>query len=154
MVEYIPGGRDGSTCDCCHGSSASSPPPSSPAPPPPFTDTGCHRRRTLNRKLLRVAGDAGRDGARPKCLRARAHIMSQGAGAYQCAAHSRRCEGRHKRQKDGDQRSHWHSQQECVFIGSDLDGPIGSDLDGSFLNGLVLGFHGGDAGNSTSMSSG
>ena len=42
----------------------------------------------------------------------------------------------------------------CVFIGSDLDGPIGSDLDGSFPNGLVLGFHGGDAGNSTSISSG
>ena len=89
-------------------------PPS--APPPPFTATGYHRRRTRNRKLLRVAGDEGRDGARPKCLGARAHIMSQGAGAYQCAAHS-------GGKKMGISAAAGTVNQTCVFIGSDLDGP-------------------------------
>ena len=74
--------------------------------------------------------------------------MSLGAGAHQCAAHSRPHEGSRWKQKDslkeGDQRSRrGHSQPEVCFywfrsrwaigpIGSDpsLDGPIGSDLDG------------------------
>ena len=53
-----------------------------------------------------------RDGARPTCLRARAHVMSHGAGAHQCAAHARRSEGRRWRLKERDQRSRWHSQSE------------------------------------------
>ena len=44
--------------------------------------------------------------------------------------------------------------QICVFIGSDLDAYWFRSRCESFPNGLMLGSHGGDAGNSTSMSSG
>ena len=44
-----------------------------------------------------------------------AHVMSHGAGTYQCAAHARRNEGRRGRLKEGDQRSRWHSQPEVYF---------------------------------------
>ena len=45
--------------------------------------------------------------------------------------------------------------QTCVFIGSDLDGLIGSDLDGNASQTASCWDPiGGDAGNSTSMSSG
>ena len=61
---------------------------------------------------------------------ARAHMMSQGAGEYRCAAHSRRREGRCGRKKMGISAAAGTVNQTCIFIGSDLDGPIGSDLDG------------------------
>ena len=76
-------------------------------------------------KAVAGRGDAGRDGTSPKCLSARAHMISQVAGAYQCAAHSRRCEGRRWSlgQKRGISEAAGTVNQTCVFIGSDLDAP-------------------------------
>ena len=58
-----------------------------------------------------------RGGHRPQKHRkpARAQMMSQGAGAYQCAAHSRRRGGRRERQKEWNQRSRWHNQPDVCF---------------------------------------
>ena len=50
-------------------------------------------------------------------------MMSQGAGAYQCAAHAWRSEGRRGRLKEGDQAAAGTVNQKCIFNGSDLDGP-------------------------------
>ena len=129
MVEYIPGGRDGSACDCCHGSSVSPPPPS-PRSSPTFYSHWLPQAQNSETKA--VEGRGRRRG------QWRETEMSEGAGSFNVSGRRRVsvCRPLQALRRKEREAKRWGSVQpraqstRHVFIGSDLDGPLVSDLDG------------------------
>ena len=136
-------------CDCCHGSSASPPPPPSPNSSLTFYSHWLPQAQNSEPKAVEGRGLRARWGETE---------MSENAGSYNVSGRWRVsvCRPLQALPRKARGAKRWGSAQQLaqsnrrVFLLVQIS--MGLLIQISFPNGLVLGSHVGDAGNSTSMS--